>query len=255
MLGWLLIETFGDSKQPTVIGVGSTAKKMVPLKEILARGPGLLDVQAAVARARRERGRVEFLSADGRRRTVAVPLEAYSGHLHGVHVWTGPADDPLPERDPAGAWYFNITTDEIGGSDGLLDLYGEPEEKRRTQRFTAEAFGRLTTDAGNALALLVNAKPGDDYQATWTVRRDNGAVRTAHFSTRAIPETTDAGAHHLVLRGYHSRLRPSRASPSRPTPGRPRTTAPRKHRRTWRTPRPVQPAHPAGNAMDRPAPA
>jgi hypothetical protein len=26
----------------------------------------------------------------------------------------------------AGAWYFNLTTGAIGGSDDLLDLYGEP---------------------------------------------------------------------------------------------------------------------------------
>lgn len=174
----------------------------------------------APVRARLEHSRVEFLSADGRRRTVAVPLAAYSGHLHGVHVWTGPAVDPLPERDPAGAWYFNTTTDEIGGSNELLDLYGEPQDKRRTQRFTAEAFTRLTSDAdaGKALALLVNAKPGDEYQATWTVRRDDGALRAAHFSVRAIPETTHDGTHHVVLRGITHDLGPAERVRAAPPP-------------------------------------
>jgi hypothetical protein len=53
-------------------------------------------------------------------------------------------DEDPPVRDPAGAWYFSLTTGKIGGSDDLLDLYGVAPEDRGSERVIAEAFTRLT---------------------------------------------------------------------------------------------------------------
>ena len=49
---WLLIETFGGKgrDEPTVIGVGSTPKGMVPLSSVLGRGRYLGDARALLAR-------------------------------------------------------------------------------------------------------------------------------------------------------------------------------------------------------------
>jgi len=49
---WLLIETFGGEghSEPSVIAVGRTVKKMVPLASLLGRGRYLDDVRALVAR-------------------------------------------------------------------------------------------------------------------------------------------------------------------------------------------------------------
>ena len=112
--------------------------------------------------------------------------------MRGVYVWAGPVRHTTT-HDPAGAWHFNLTTDVIGGSDDLLDLYGVAPELRRHQRHTAEAFTRLipNTDVAAALAKIVRSEPGEQHQAIWTVLRDDGQRRAAHFSARAIAEKND----------------------------------------------------------------
>jgi hypothetical protein len=217
---WLLVETFGGEGhlEPTVIGLGSSPKRMVPLASVLARGRSLDDVRALVARVVTTGEPVRTTSADGARQLIGDPLIAYSGRVHGVYVWSGRPDEQAPPRDPAGAWYFNLTTGKIGGSDDLLDLYGVAAEERRTERVTAEAFGRLITNADEsaALAVIVNAHPGAEHQATWTVRRDDGQLRAANFAARAVTETTPDGDQHVVVRGITHDIGPAETTPSAP---------------------------------------
>jgi hypothetical protein len=217
---WLLLETFGGDghREPTVIGLGSSPKRMVPLASVLGRGRSLDDVRALVARVSATGEPVRTTSADGARQLIGDPLIAYSGRVHGVYVWSGRPDEQPPPRDPAGAWYFNLTTGKIGGSDGLLDLYGVAAEGRRTERVTAEAFGRLITNADEsaALAVIVNARPGAEHQATWTVRRDDAQLRAANFAARAVTETTPDGEKHVVVRGITHDIGPAETTPSAP---------------------------------------
>ncbi|GAA1351836.1 GAF domain-containing protein [Saccharothrix algeriensis] len=219
---WLLIETFGGEghEEPTVIGVGSSPRRMVPLKSVLGRGRHLDDVRALVARVVAARRPVEAGTADGRRRMVGLPLVTFAGRVHGVYAWLGEHDEQPPPRDPAGAWYFNLSTDKIGGSDDLLDLYGVAPADRRTQRATAEAFGRLVTNADEsaALAVIVRSTPGAEHQATWTVRRDDGSLRAANFACRAVEETTEDGRVEVVLHGITHDIGPADTTPSAPPP-------------------------------------
>jgi hypothetical protein len=198
---WLLVETFGGAP-PSVIGIGSAPRKMVPLGKILARGHSQEDIQAAIAAATTARSRIKH-EASGKRHIVAEPLLTFTERVHGVYVWSGPAGQTPPPHDPAGAWYFNITTDVIGGSDDLLDLYGVAPELRRHKRHTAEAFTRLkpNTDVAAALAKIVRSEPGTEHQATWTVVRDDGQERAAHFSARMLAEPNDQGETEVILRG------------------------------------------------------
>ena len=76
----------------------------------------------------------------GRRCAAPVMKTATTGR-----IWAAP-----PGRDPAGAWHFNLTTDTIGGSTELLDLYGVPPEDRQTERATAEASDRSIVSVGLA---------------------------------------------------------------------------------------------------------
>ena len=217
---WLLIEVFGGEghEEPTVIGVGRTPKRMVPLASVLGRGRYLEEVRALVARVALSGQPVRTRSADGRRELVGDPLVTYAGRVHGVYAWTGSPGEEPPERDPAGAWYFNLTTDKIGGSDDLLDLYGVAPENRLTERVTAEAFGRLITNAdeAKALAKLVRSQPGAEHQATWTVRRDDGQLRAANFACRAVAETGPSGDLHVVMRGITHDIGPADSTPSAP---------------------------------------
>ena len=161
---WLLVETFGGRPTPSLIAVGSTPKKMIPLASVLARGHHLDLVQAAVAQAASTGNPIELPTDDQARRAIAIPLKAFTGHVHGVFVWVGAVNEAPPGRDPAGAWHFNLTTDTIGGSTELLDLYGVPPENRQTERATAEAFERLipNADATAAMAIIVRSQPGEN---------------------------------------------------------------------------------------------
>ncbi|HWE89309.1 MAG TPA: GAF domain-containing protein [Pseudonocardiaceae bacterium] len=200
---WLLIETFGGHRrEPTVMGVGSVPKRMVPLRTVLGRGRYLTDVRDLVAEVATSRQLVRTTSTDRQRQLIGHPLKAFTGRVHGVFVWLGRPDAQPPARDPAGAWHFNLSTNVIGGSDDLLDLYGVAPEDRRTQRTTAEAFGRLVTNADEAaaLAMLVRSEPGAEHQATWTVRRDDGALRAANFACRTVAERSGDRVE-VVLRG------------------------------------------------------
>lgn len=216
---WLLIETFGGDQPPSVIGVGATPKRMVPLRTILGRGRSLQAVETAVAKVITTGSPEVFHARDERRRVVAEPLTSYRGDVHGVWAWVGRVDEEPPPRDLAGAWHFNLTTDTIGGSDDLLDLYGVAPEQRQTERATAEAFTRLVpnTDDAAALALLIRSRPGDEHQAVWAVRRDDGQMRAGHLSCRAVAESRD-GETEVVLRGITHDIGPAETTPAAPPP-------------------------------------
>lgn len=217
---WLLIETFGGDGhgEPTVIGVGQTPKKMQSLVAVLRTSRYLNDIRAVTARVAAAGEAVSGTTSDGRLRLIADPLVSYAGHVNGVWAWLGRHDEDPPPRDPAGAWYFNLTTGKIGGSDGLLDMYGVAPGDRRTERLTAEAFGRLVpnSDESSALALLVNAVPGMEHQATWTVRRDDGQLRAGNLSCRVVEEPFPDGHAEVVVRGITHDIGPAESTPSAP---------------------------------------
>jgi len=100
---WLLVETFGGRPGPSLIAVGSTPKKMVPLASVLGRGHNLELVTAAVAQVHRSEAPTEIESDDHHHRVIAHPLMAFTGHVHGAFVWVGGLDTEPPSRDLAGA--------------------------------------------------------------------------------------------------------------------------------------------------------
>ena len=215
---WLLIEAFGGRPAPTVIGIGSTPKKMVPLPLILGRGSSLELVKEAVSQALTTKERA-VLKDPGNHQVIAEPLLAFTGDVHGAFAWVGPVGDKPPARDLAGAWHFNLTTDTIGGSSDLLDLYGVLPEHRQTERATAEAFERLipNADASAALAILVRSRPGDEHQAVWAIRRDDGGMRAGHLSCRAIEDVHD-GQRQVILKGITHDIGAADDTPAAPPP-------------------------------------
>ncbi len=217
MSNWLLVETFGGAPR-SVIGLGNSPRKMVPLRKILGRGHSLSDIETAIDKATAAGTRIEHSSTS--RHVIAEPLLTFTDRVHGVYVWSGSPGQAPPPHDPAGAWYFNLTTDVIGGSDDLLDLYGVPPELRRHQRHTAEAFTRLVpnTDVAAALAKIVRSEPGAEHQAVWTVLRDDGDRRAAHFSARTIAEINEQGETEVVLRGITHDIGPADQTPASSPP-------------------------------------
>ncbi|MCX5046676.1 DUF5593 domain-containing protein [Aldersonia sp. NBC_00410] len=216
---WILVETFGGAP-PSVIGLGSAPKKYVPLGNLLRNGATLREVTGAVAESTETLQRVDRAAGDGRARVIAVPLVIGSGRSHGVHVWIGRRNTVPPVRDRAGAWQFNLTTSTSTRSGDLLDLYGVPRENWAAEHAIAGAFTRLVTnrDESEALAKIVRSRPGTEHQAVWTVRRDDGALRAAHFSCRMLEEINDEGEPEILLRGITHDIGEAITTPAAPPP-------------------------------------
>ncbi|MEV8442137.1 GAF domain-containing protein [Actinosynnema sp. NPDC051121] len=203
---WLLVETFGGHRrEPTVMAVGSSPRNMVPLRAILGRGPFLADVLTLIALVVERGYSEEIATSTGKRRVIGHPVKAHGGQVHGVYAWVGRVDEEPPPRDPAGAWHINITRHISSRSDDLLRLYGTKAENWRNEHDLAElfAYGRLQTnsDESKALAMLVNATAGTEHQSTWTVIRDDGVRRAAHFACRCVEVPTARGGIELIVRG------------------------------------------------------
>ncbi|ROP37294.1 GAF domain-containing protein [Saccharothrix texasensis] len=218
---WLLIETFGGHRrEPTVIAVGSSPRNMVPIRSILGRGPFFADVLALIARVIESGNSEEVATITGKRRVIGHPVKTYGDRVHGVYAWVGRLNDEPPRRNPAGAWHINITRHISSRSDDLLRLYGTEAGNWRNEHDLAElfAYGRLQTnsDESKALAMLVNATAGAEHQATWTVKRDDGVRRAAHFACRCVEVPTVEGGTELIVRGITHDIGLSESVPTAP---------------------------------------
>ena len=161
---------------------------------------------------------VRDMTHDGKRQMIGDPLISYAGRIHGVYAWTGDPEHEPPARDPAGAWYLNLTTDQIGGSDDLLDLYGVKPEDRRTKRHLAELFGladhqrrRVCWPGTGGPVPAWRGAPGDV-----AVRRDDGELRAANFACRAVAQQRENGQTQVVVRGITHDIGPADQTPSAP---------------------------------------
>lgn len=200
MADWLLVETFGD-QAPSIIGTGNRPRRWATLDKLRNKD----QIREILASDSPEP--VDLTLANGRRRLRVDPLRTFDGTQHGAWVWSAASDEEPPAHDLAGAWYFNFTTDAIGGSSDLLDIYRQPPEERHQQRRTAEAFTRLATndDVADAFAIIVKSGVGAEHQAVWTVHCDDGEDIAAHFSCRSVR----AANGDIVLRGVTHDLGPA----------------------------------------------
>jgi hypothetical protein len=215
---WLLVETFSGAES-SVIGLGSSPKNFASLGKIFRGSATRAEALSAISDALSSERRVDRPTRDGQLRIVADPLRTFSGRVHGTWLWIGSKNETEPARDPAGAWQFNLTRSTASGSNDLLDLYGVPEDERQTEKALAGAFTRLVTnhDESQAMAKIVNSKPGTSHQAVWTVRRDDDELRAAHFSCRMLAEEVN-GEREVILRGITHDLGPAGEITTAPPP-------------------------------------
>jgi hypothetical protein len=153
---------------------------------------------------------------DRRRQLIGDPLVSVGGRVHGVYVWYGPVGEEPPPRAASGAWHFNLTLGTTNRSPDLLDLYGVPPEEWQHEAYTAEAFGRLSpaADEPGALAMIVQAKPGMEYQGRrWIVRKNNGTEIYVNLWVRAVAEPGHGGREDVLARGITQVIGPAAAAP------------------------------------------
>ncbi|MFE7741596.1 GAF domain-containing protein [Nocardia sp. NPDC057455] len=216
---WILVECFSNAPG-RVIAVGSAPKSFVPLTNIVRNPLSLADAESALRRAYATGVPVAEASGDGRRTVRADPLLIAPRRAHAVRLWVGPRQEPVAAADPMGAWHFDLTTNRSVRSTDLLDLYGVAPENRAAELAIASAFTRLVTnrDESEALAKIVNSAPDTEHQAVWTVRRDDDALRAAHFACRIVAESDDSGERHVLLRGVTQDIGAATAVSAAPPP-------------------------------------
>ncbi|MFC8181544.1 GAF domain-containing protein [Rhodococcus sp. NPDC057297] len=202
---WLLISIYGGFSTRSVVAIGDRPRPFLRLEQHFSSKRQGVNTRAVhqiddSIRALEETTSLDvFEQHENGRRTHAIPVRHDDGTLHAVYVWRGPEDVQPGPRNPAGAWEFNLTAGSAHGSSELFDLYGVSPEARRSGVAQAGAFERLKTNAdeGAALAKIVTAAPGTQHQAVWTVVRDDGEERAAHFSCRMVENDSSE----VLLRG------------------------------------------------------
>lgn len=201
---WLLAETFsGGSREPSVIAKGRKATWMVPLSSVMSKSRYAGEMRALIMRAVAEQAPLKVTSDDGQRKLIAFPLHPVQGRVHGAYAWIGGPPEQPPARSDAGAWCLNLSSGRLSSSPELRRLYGARPADRAGPRLPAEAFERLlpAADEGRALAVLVRGRPGDEYQGTWTIRRDDGQLRQVTISCRTVVQHLPGGRTEVVARG------------------------------------------------------
>lgn len=218
---WLLVETLGG--EPSIVGWGGAPQEFESLtafRRTVGSTPMVVAARVIVEMLSDERSS-EIDRIENGHRVVARPLYAGDSQVHGLQLWIGLPDEPVPPRPRAGAWYFDVSASTASGSDDLFDLYGTAPERRRSETALAGAFTRLLANAdyGEAIAKIIAAGDGAEHQAVWTVERDDGERRAAHFSCRMFEEEAeDGGAVRRVLRGITHDIGPAVEVPPEPLP-------------------------------------
>ena len=218
---WIVAEWFEPQADPSVIAVGHVVKRFVPLERILTSRSRLKEARAAIAEVGATRQEAERVS--GHYRTIVVPLRISPDRLHGVMVWSGRIDEPVPTRSPAGAWCFDMYHSIDTRSDDLLALLGIPSDKwdSMRQHSIASVFSSPFTvnhnDQRAAFARLVREVHGTNTQSLWAaVRGSDGDLRALHYSCRQLDEPDSRGKIHHLVRGITYDIGPAAEVPAVP---------------------------------------
>lgn len=201
---WLLIEQFGGTDEPSIIAIGAASRPFAPLRRVIRSQTHRRIIETALAtmNERPQPAPLDFVQAGTR--YILRPLTDYLGWTPSVLVHYDSDQSPVPAPPECGAWHFNVTANTAHGSNELLDLYRVPQHKRNTGRPLFEAFGRLVGDDAEAVAKLIEKRPGVTHQATEKVQTDAGDVWLAHYSCRFVQRE-----HDILLHGTTRKVGPA----------------------------------------------
>lgn len=204
---WLLVETLGDD--PAVVAQGYQLKNLVPLAAFLRRNPRLAAIRTAIAESVQTGQSLASITPKKDRVIRTEPVRMSDGRVHGVHVWSGPADAEPPERPIPGAvkWDFTLglATDT---RESLINRGRKPDEEPGNDRVFAESWPPrvLKANESKALALAVTAEPGKTLCTAWDgVDWQGNPFRVGIVARHALEPGPD-GRDHLVGRGMNWRV-------------------------------------------------
>lgn len=203
---WLLVETLGGD--PTVVAQGRQLKNLVPITTFLRRSPYLSAVRTAIAETVQTGQCLTSITPKRDRVIRTEPVVMSDGFIHGVHVWTGPADADPPERPTPGPLKWDLTLGVATDTrESLVNSGKNPEVEVTFGRAFAEDLPsrELNPNETKVLAMAVRAEPDQTLCSTWDVTDWQGKSIRIGFVARTGLEPGPDGRDHLVARAINWR--------------------------------------------------
>ncbi|BBZ47017.1 PAS domain-containing protein [Mycobacterium parmense] len=203
---WLLVETLGGD--PAVVAQGRQLKNLVPITSFLRRSPYLSAVRTAIAESLQTGQSLTSITPKRDRVIRTEPVVMSDGYIHGVHVWTGPADAEPPERPTPGPLKWDLTLGVATDTRESLTNSGKnPEVEVTLGRAFAEDLPsrELNPNETKVLAMAVKAKPDQTLCSTWDLTDWQGSPIRIGFVARTKIESGPDGRDHLVARAINWR--------------------------------------------------
>ncbi|MEO8815681.1 MAG: PAS domain-containing protein [Mycobacterium sp.] len=204
---WLLVETLGS--EPTVVAQGRRLENLVPVAQFLRRSPQLTAIQMAIAESVRTEQSLASITPKKNARVIRTePVLMSDGRMHGVHVWSGPADVDPQERPIPGPMKWDLTLGVATETPESLANSGKDPEVEAThgRAFAEELPARdFNPDESKLLAATIRPEPGQFICNSWDITDFHGVMIRVGFVARTAWEATPGGRDHLVARGMNWR--------------------------------------------------
>lgn len=203
---WLLVETLGN--EPTVVAHGHQLKNLVPVTVFLRRNPRLTAIQTAIAESVQTGQSLASITPKSDRVIRTEPVRMSDGRMHGVHVWSGPADVEPPQRPIPGPLKWDLTLGvATDTTESLTNAGKNPAVEPTHGRAFAEDLPTrdFNPNESKVLALAVKAEPGQTLCSSWDITDWRGnSIRVGFVARNAVECSTD-GRDHLISRGMNWR--------------------------------------------------
>lgn len=203
---WLLVETLGG--EPAVVAQDRQLKDLVPIATFLRRSPHRAAVQTAIAESVLTGQSLTSITPKRDRVIYTEPVVMSDGRIHGVHVWTGPADVEPPQRPVPGPLKWDLTLGVATDTRESLTNSGKnPEVELTLGRAFAEDLPsrELNPNEAKVLAMAIKAEPGRTLCSTWDLIDWQGTPIRIGFVARTALEPGPDGRDHLVARAMNWR--------------------------------------------------
>lgn len=201
---WLLVETLGS--EPVVVAEGTEPKNLVPLNAFLRRRPGVAAIRTAIAETVQTGQSLASITPKTRRVIRTEPVRMTDGKVHGVHVWSGPADTEPPDRAIPGPLIWDLTLGvAIDTPQSLVNCGVSPEDDAvHGGAFIEDLPTRAFSSHEDAvLAQALTAETGETLCGGWNITDWDGGAAGVYFVVRIGREAAANGHEHLIARGMN----------------------------------------------------
>lgn len=189
--GWWLVETLDEDLAPTLVAVGAQSRPWAGTAR-LHRKLGQARARVVIEAVRRCRVEGEPVQvSEGDLLVVAEPVFCAFGGMHGIQLWVGPVDAPVPPKRRVAAWDWAADTELAHHGPGLEELvFAREPAQVRVVRTPPDAFGRMVRFDGRLdyFAMVAQVGAGGHWQGEVDMLGDDERVRRFQMITRALPK-------------------------------------------------------------------